>query len=372
MAGIYIHIPFCKQPCSYCNFYFSTSQHFKADFLKYLEKEIEMQQDYLENEEINTIYFGGGTPSILSAKEISTILEKINKHFKVNHESEITLEANPDDLTKEKISTLKTSGVNRLSIGVQSFFEEDLKLMNRAHSAYEAESCIKLAQDSGIENISIDLIYGTPGLSNEAWKKNLDYSEKYNVKHLSCYALTIEENTPLFHQIRKKQIAHPDDAMAAKHFQILMDFAETNNWWHYEISNFCKDGYISKHNSSYWQGKKYLGLGPSAHSYNAVSRQWNIAGLKKYIDYLEVGKLNFEIEVLDKNQRWNEYIMIGLRTSWGLDRHYLKANFPEFIEQFSRLISQSNPDFFSISDEKICLSKSGMFYADKIASDFFV
>lgn len=372
MAGIYIHIPFCKQPCSYCNFFFTTSQYFKDSFIAALLKEVELQKNYLNHEEISTIYFGGGTPSLLSSNEISTILEKIYSTFKIVSHPEITLEANPDDLTREKILQLKEANINRLSIGIQSFFDQDLKLMNRAHNSVEAETCIKFSQDVEITNISIDLIYGTPGLTEEKWIENLNKAENFNIKHLSCYALTVEENTPLYHSVRKKKTPPPNDSDASKHFEILATFAQNNHWRHYEISNLCKDGYISQHNSSYWLGKKYLGLGPSAHSYNHHSRQWNIANMKKYIETLNHNKLNYEIENLTPEQQWNEKIMIGLRTDWGLNLHELQNQHPQFYQQFLQSLTNYSPELIEISQNTIKLTKQGMLYADKIASDFFM
>lgn len=372
MAGIYIHIPFCKQPCSYCNFYFQTTTYFKKSFLKALNQEIILQKNYLKNNTIETIYFGGGTPSVLSATEIDQIINQISKYHKISQNPEITLEANPDDISTTKIKELKIAGVNRLSIGIQSFHQKDLKLMNRAHNVTEAENCIKISQDSNIENISIDLIYGTPGLTQKNWERNLQKAEQFKVKHLSCYALTVEENTPLFHQIRKNKIKKPTDTLASLHFNQLLKFAETNKWEHYEISNFCKEGYLSKHNSAYWQNKKYLGLGPSAHSFNSHSRQWNISNTIKYIDAINNTQLPFEIENLSLNQKWNEKIMIGFRTSWGLNLHTLQQEFPQHIENFYKTLQQKDSSHFIRSTESIKLSAKALFFADQIASDFFI
>jgi oxygen-independent coproporphyrinogen III oxidase len=371
MAGIYIHIPFCKQPCSYCNFYFSTSLVFKEKLIAALISELSLQSQFTNNQTIETIYFGGGTPSVLDAGELHSIINTIHKYYPVSDHAEITLEANPDDIEKNKLSDYKTMGINRLSIGVQSFYNEDLALMNRAHNSQQAESCIKISQDAGIENISIDLIYGIPGLDERKWKENLSKSDLYKVKHLSCYALTVEENTILFHQIRKKKINEPSNSTAATHFRILMDYASENNWLHYEISNFCKEGYHSRHNSSYWEGKHYLGIGPSAHSFDGNSRQWNIANNKKYIESIESGKIPAESEILSEQQKWNEYIMIGLRTSNGIDLNYLEHKFPQFIKNFYKNLKTANQSYFTKTEKGIKLSEEGIYFADKLAADFF-
>jgi oxygen-independent coproporphyrinogen-3 oxidase len=372
MAGIYIHIPFCKQPCSYCNFYFQTTQYFKKSFITALSHEIILQKNYLNGAPIQTIYFGGGTPSVLTNSEIDTILNQISKHHQIAPSPEITLEANPDDITPNKIKEFKESDINRLSIGIQSFHQKDLQLMNRAHNANEAENCIKISQDAQIENISIDLIYGTPGLTQKKWEENLQKAEQFKVKHLSCYALTVEENTPLFHQIRKKKVKNPSDTLASLHFNQLLQFTQNHNWQHYEISNFCKEGYISQHNSAYWQGKNYLGLGPSAHSFNNHSRQWNIANTKKYIETINKNIVPYTIENLTQKQKWNEKIMIGLRTSWGINLIELQELFPDFTEQFYKTLKTKNQNNFIQTPQNLKLSKKAIFFADQIASDFFI
>ena len=286
MAGIYIHIPFCKQAFNYCDFHFSTSMKMKVDLVKAIIQEIELRKDVFANKFISSIYFGGGTPSLLSKEELDMIFEKLYKSFTIDADAEITLEANPDDLTFEKIQQLKDSPVNRLSIGVQSFRDEDLKYMNRVHTAIEALNSIKMAQDAGFQNITIDLIYGTPGMSNEDWKYNLRKSFALNLSHISSYALTVEEKTPLYYQILKKNIAPVDEQQSADQFKILMDEMLRYGYEQYEISNFCKDNSYSKHNSSYWKKDHYLGLGPSAHSYFGNSRLWNVSNNVKYIKAL--------------------------------------------------------------------------------------
>jgi len=371
MAGIYIHIPFCKQACNYCNFFFSTSQVFKKDYLYALHQEIEMQKYYLENQKIESIYFGGGTPSILSEKEVKNIILKIKENFIVNENAEITLEGNPDDLTKEKLQSLFNIGVNRLSIGIQSFFEEDLQYMNRAHNAIEAKKCISDACAIGFKDISIDLIYGTPGLTNEKWQQNLAWANEFDINHLSSYALTVEEGTPLFHAIRKGKTEAVDENLAAEHFEILSQWAQKNNWSHYEISNLSKEANFSKHNTSYWQGKHYLGVGASAHSFNGVSRQWNIANMKKYIDGVQSNNLQFEKEILSQKDQYNEYVMTSLRTIWGIDKNVLKENFNLFYPNFEKQLQQVNPNWITENENKVVLSQEGRFYADGIAASLF-
>ncbi|MGB1247606.1 MAG: radical SAM family heme chaperone HemW [Chitinophagales bacterium] len=372
MAGIYIHVPFCKQACSYCNFYFSTSTRFQADYVKALCKEITLQKYYLKDEKVSTIYLGGGTPSLLSTDELAIIFETLHQHFSIEKNVEITLEANPDDLDGKKLAALSKTPVNRLSIGIQSFNDNDLKMMNRAHNAQEAMSCIPNAQDIGFDNISIDLIYGLSDMNEKDWEKNLTQAEKFKVQHLSCYSLTIEENTALFHQIRKGKIATPKDSNSAAHFSILMDFAKANEWRHYEISNFCKKDYISQHNSAYWKRKKYLGLGPAAHSYNQKARQWNIANTKKYIDAVQEGKLLREEEILSPTEQMNEYIMTSLRTDWGLNLEFIQQNFADYFTQFEKHLSSIDKHLVIQKDNVITLSHNGKFYADIVASNLFV
>ncbi|HEX8279323.1 MAG TPA: radical SAM family heme chaperone HemW, partial [Segetibacter sp.] len=275
MAGIYIHIPFCRKACHYCNFHFSTSQELQKDFVEALIKEIELQKNYLK-ESISTIYFGGGTPSLLPGADIQRIIGKLSNTFEIEQEVEITLEANPDDINTPKLKEWKSFGINRLSIGVQSFFEDDLRWMNRAHDAEQAIHCIYLAQQEGFNNLTIDLIYGTPTLSDDHWIKNIKKAIEANIPHLSCYALTVESKTALERLIAQNKLEDVDPDKQARHFEILTGIMEEEGYEHYEISNFARPGFRSKHNSSYWKGTPYLGLGPSAHSFNGNSRQWNI------------------------------------------------------------------------------------------------
>lgn len=373
MAGIYIHIPFCKQACNYCDFHFSTSLKNKDAFLLALKAEITLQQNYLDTRQIDTVYFGGGTPSLLNAAEINGIFQSLQQYFDIASDAEITLEANPDDLTEEKIKELKATPINRLSIGIQSFYDEDLKLMNRAHNAQEAIAAVKYAQENGFENITIDLIYGIPTLSEHNWRNNLQIAFALNVKHISAYCLTVEPKTALAHAVKTGKIKNVDEDHSADQFEIMLDAMHKNDFVQYEISNFCKDGFYSKHNSSYWLKEKYLGLGPSAHSYNGINRQWNVSNNALYIKALAEAKLPFELEVLNDAQRFNEYILTSLRTIWGADLGYIEQTFgPEFLKF---VMKEAAPYIESgqlqIQENKLFLSDKGKLIADKIASDLF-
>lgn len=365
MAGIYIHIPYCKQACHYCDFHFSTSQSTKTDFINSLIKEISLQKNYLDHEKIDTIYFGGGTPSLLAESELKKIFEHLFTDFDVSNQAEITLECNPDDLDAKKIRELKSSPINRLSIGIQSFSDKDLQWMNRAHNAQQADAGVKRSQDAGFENITIDLIYALPDANNSEWKENIVKAFALNVQHLSCYSLTVEPRTALAHLLTAGKSNPINEEQSAQQFEMLMEMMKEKNWLHYEISNFaCNEDYISKHNSSYWNEKKYLGLGPSAHSFNGFSRQWNVSDNRKYIHSISEGKIPFEKETLTKIQRNYERIMTELRTIWGLDL----SNFKEkdlaillhksenFIEK--KLLEKKN--------DRLMLTDKGKLIADKI------
>jgi oxygen-independent coproporphyrinogen III oxidase len=374
LAGIYLHIPFCKQACSYCNFHFTTSLHYKDDLVKALAKEIELEKDYPTGEEINTIYFGGGTPSILKIEDLSLMMEGIRRHYKVGGEAEITLEANPDDITRDKVRGWKDLGVNRLSIGIQSFFEEELKWMNRAHTAAHAKQCIEIANTEGISNLSIDLIYGSPLLSDKMWEENVKTAIEYNIPHLSCYALTVEEKTPLHKQIESQAKEKVDEEKQGRQFLLLMDWLKLAGYEHYEVSNFSKPGCRSRHNSSYWKGEKYLGVGPSAHSYNGTERRWNVYNNTVYIKGIIEGTPGREVEVLTTEQKFNEYVMISLRTiegmsldeierGWGSEwRDFVKMMMTKYVEQ----------GLVAAKDNRFQLTREGMLFADGIASDLFV
>lgn len=374
MAGIYIHIPFCKQACSYCNFHFSTSLKYKAEMLEAIMQEIEIQRHYLQEQQVQTIYFGGGTPSLLSAEEVKQITDKISQHYNLNNLKEVTLEANPDDLTKEYIKELRSTAINRFSIGVQSFFDDDLKYMNRVHNAQEADYAIKAAQDSGFTNLTIDLIYGTPGLTDNNWLHNLSMVNKLGIPHFSAYALTVEEGTALHHNINKKKATPVDAEQSAAQFEVLMDKAAEMGFEHYEISNLAKEGYRAVHNTNYWLGVPYLGIGPSAHSFDGKHRRWNIANNAGYMkSILTDNKLNYEEEHLTDEQQLNEYIMTALRTIWGIDLNKIDTQWGS--DTHKTLLKNSEP---FLEQEKmmhqnniLILTNKGKLFADAIAADLF-
>jgi oxygen-independent coproporphyrinogen-3 oxidase len=374
LAGIYIHIPFCKQACHYCDFHFSTSLRNKEALVDAICKEIELRKDYLNTKELSTIYFGGGTPSLLSSADLEKIFNAIGSHFTIAQSAEITLEANPDDLTKTKTDELKASGINRLSIGIQSFLDEHLVLMNRSHTSKQAIEAVKNAKKSGIHNMSIDLIYGLPNLSPEKWKHNLSQAFSLNVSHLSAYCLTIEKKTALNRFVENKTITLPEEPVVLEQFETLMEQAGKNGFIHYEISNFGKEGMFAKHNSNYWKSELYLGVGPSAHSYDSKSRQWNIANNALYIKGVESGELKFEKEELTEANKFNEYIMTGLRTIWGIDMEHVKATFGRRI--MNNLLNGTkeymDAGYMQQNGENVTLTQKGKFLADKIASDLFI
>ncbi|WP_343700298.1 radical SAM family heme chaperone HemW [Chitinophaga sp.] len=373
MAGIYLHIPFCKKACHYCNFHFSTSLQNREELVECLHIEAEMQKNYLEGLPVQTIYFGGGTPSLLPPVAISSLLDTLRRHYNVQPDAEITLEANPDDLQPATLEGLKTAGINRLSIGIQSFFEEDLRWMNRAHNAQQAEGCITQARAAGFDNFSIDLIYGGPTLSNEHWRQNVAKAVALGVPHLSCYALTVEPGTALDHFIQHHKVPPIDPDRAAQHFEMLMQWLEEAGYEHYEISNFALPGKRSRHNSSYWQGKPYLGLGPSAHSFNISSRQWNVANNALYIQGVRKGSLAFEKEILSPQMALNEYIMISLRTEAGCN---LERVAERFGPEKSRQLHSAGKEFIEkgwMKEEAatLRLTRAGKFFADGIAAAMF-
>ena len=387
MAGIYIHIPFCKQACYYCNFHFSTSLALKSEMVKSLIKEIEIRSNFFkensenettiilsENEKIETIYFGGGTPSLLSQNEIHSITSAIKENYKVAADAEITFEANPDDITFEKLIEWKDVGINRLSIGIQSFIERDLKWMNRAHNATQALDCIYLTREAGFNNFSIDLIFGTPGLTNEEWEKNIQAAIDLNVPHISSYALTVESKTALQKMIGLKKKENINNDVQAEQYSILMKSLRGEGYEHYEISNFAKPGFRSKHNSSYWQSKKYIGIGPSAHSYNGKIRSWNKANNPIYINSLEQNFVPFEREILTESQKMNEYVMTSLRTIEGLDLNFIENNFsPKEKNRIESLLKEKiKKENYFTENNKIVLTDEGKLFADAIAVELFL
>lgn len=372
MSGIYIHIPFCKQACHYCDFHFSTSMKKKNEMVSALAKEIALRKNECD-EVVETIYFGGGTPSRLTIEDLRLLIEEIYKNYDVATNPEITLEANPDDLTENYLLELKSIGVNRLSIGIQSFFEDDLQLMNRAHNADEAKKCLEFATQY-FDNISIDLIYGMPNMSNEKWLQNIETALSFNIPHISSYALTVEPKTALKKMIQTGKVDEPKDEVAQEHFQILVNKLQENGFIHYELSNFGKENYFSKNNSAYWLGKKYIGIGPSAHSFNGVSRSWNVSNNSLYLKSIAENELPSETEILSKNDRYNEYVMTGLRTIWGISLNKIEKEFgTDFLEY---LLKQSEKfiadDLLFISKNILRTTKKGKFLSDGIASDLFL
>lgn len=372
MSGIYIHIPFCKQACHYCDFHFSTSMKKKEEMVLALAKEIVIRKSEFENETVETIYFGGGTPSVLENSELQFLIDTVYKNYKVAQNPEITLEANPDDLSKERIFELYKSPINRLSIGIQSFFEEDLKMMNRAHNSAEAKNCLAEATKY-FDNISLDLIYGIPGMSDEMWQQNIETALSFGIPHISSYALTVEPKTALNKLIQTGKIAAPQDEAASNHFMILVEILQKNGFIHYELSNFGKENYFSKNNSAYWLGKKYIGIGPSAHSYDGKKRGWNIANNSLYLKSIQNNDLPLESEILTTSDRYNEYIMTGLRTIWGVSLDKIENEFG--VEYLDYLKKQSekflNDDLLSIENNILKPTAKGKFLTDGIASDLF-
>ncbi|MCZ2102560.1 MAG: radical SAM family heme chaperone HemW [Chitinophagales bacterium] len=373
MSGIYLHIPFCKKACHYCNFHFMTSLRLKDEMVNALCKELEMRKEYLEDKHLTSIYFGGGTPSILEKNDFEKIFETLSRYYTWDDQAELTIEANPDDLNKAKTMFLRQLGVNRLSIGIQSFFDTDLEWMNRAHRTEESIAAILNAQDVGINNLTIDLIYGSPYTTHEMWQQNVDMALDLGIQHISAYCLTVEEKTALHHMIQKGRFLPLNADHANQQFEYLVQTLTNHGFQHYEISNFAKPGYIAIHNTNYWKGEKYLGIGPSAHSYDGKTRSWNIANNKKYIDAILEGNLPMEIEFLTPSMRYNEYIMTGLRTQWGVQLEKISAISPEYVHFFKKQIQQPMADnFVVIENDHYILTNAGKYFADRIAMDLFV
>jgi len=371
MAGIYIHIPFCKQACYYCDFHFSVSTLKKGALVKALAKELVLRKDEI-SESIETIYFGGGTPSLLTIEELRFLIDEVYKNYNVIENPEVTLEANPDDLTNQRINDLSKTQINRLSIGIQSFFEEDLQLMNRAHNAQEAKKCIKEAKEY-FDNITIDLIYGIPGMSNERWKENLEIALAFEIPHISSYALTVEPKTALFKFIKNGKIPPVEELVSHNHYLILLEEMEKAGFINYEFSNFGKAGFFSKANTAYWQGKSYLGIGPSAHSFDGKTRSWNISNNGKYLKSILKSELPIEKEKLTLTDSYNEYIMTGLRTIWGVSLKKVEEDFGEnyldyLLMQIKNPISEG---VLQLENKTLKITKKGKFLSDGIASNLF-
>ena len=372
MAGIYIHIPFCKQACHYCDFHFSTSQQYRPDLVQALAKEIALQKHYLSGANIETIYFGGGTPSLLEAGEITFLLDTIAQHYPISSNAEITLEANPDDLTRQKVQNLRQTPVNRFSIGIQSFFDEDLQWMNRAHRSNEAEISVKRVQDAGFSNITTDLIYGYPLLTHEKWEHNMSMMFDLKVPHISAYSMTVEPRTALAAFIKKNQTPPVNDQQSAEQFTRLMERMQQQGFDHYEISNFGKPGHYSRHNSNYWMGVPYLGIGPSAHAFNGQARQWNVANNARYLKALALNTIPAEVEQLSTTNRLNEYIMTSVRTIWGLNLDKLDAiasgSSPVLLKNARRFLTSN---WLQQQGQALTLTPAGKLYADHIAAELF-
>ncbi len=373
MAGIYIHIPFCKQKCTYCDFHFSTTFHaYQNQMISCIQKEIVIQRPYLENQLIETIYFGGGTPSLLDYKEINSILKTIKENYSVKSSAEITLEANPDDINIESLTEWKKSGINRLSIGLQSFREEDLKWMNRAHSKEEALNCVKLAKKAGFENISVDLIYGLPNFTLDEWKENIQTVIKFGIQHVSAYCLTVEQKTVLSKWVEQNKIVPANEDDQSDQFDVLLNELEKEGIEQYEISNFSLPGFHSHHNSNYWKGKHYLGVGPSAHSFNGISRSWNVSNNREYIKRMEENKVWFDTEILTIENQFNEILLIGLRTAIGVNIEQLKSIQEPSSIFWNQITKMENLGWMNKIDNFIILTKSGKLKADYITSELMI
>ena len=372
MAGIYIHIPFCKQSCHYCNFHFSTSTKNKDEVLDAIENEIK-QKGQATNEAISTIYFGGGTPSILDVNEINSIIKRIYKEFNVESEAEITIEANPDDLNKEKIINLSLTEINRLSIGVQSFIDKELRIMNRAHDSKKALNSIEISKKY-FNNISIDLMYGVPESTLDSWTYNLDTVSQFDINHISSYALTLEPKTALESFVRKLVVEMPEEELVYDQYNLINKKLEPLGFINYEVCSFAKENFFSKNNSAYWLRKKYIGIGPSAHSFDGKSRSWNISNNKKYIDQIKKGKSFYKKEKLSKVDQYNEYVMTGFRTIWGVSANFIENNFNSkfknyFTDRIQKHIDQKN---IIVKDDIYTTTNEGRFLADGISSDLFL
>jgi len=371
MAGIYIHIPFCKQICDYCDFHKSASLKLKDEMVKALMTEIRLRKNYIPDDSIETIYFGGGTPSLLNHKEITQVLDVIFDSMAVMSDTEITLEANPEDLTIKYLNKLAKTPVNRISIGCQSFFDKDLKLLKRRHNAKQSYNSVIMAKDTGFSNISIDLIYGIPGMTEESFEINIEKTFELEIRHISAYHLTIEPKTMFFNLLRKGKFKEITENESYKQYKKLIKLTKENDFIQYEISNFAKTGFYSKHNSNYWNQSKYLGIGPSAHSFNITSRQWNIANNKEYLEKIKNGLIPSIKETLDVNTRYNDYVLTSLRTIWGIDLEYIEQNFSEESGKYCENMAKKyiSSGLIEKKDKKLVLSEKGKFIADNIISE---
>ena len=366
MAGIYIHIPFCKQACSYCNFHFSTTAKHREEIVSAMLKEIEHRADFYDDELIKSIYLGGGTPSILSQAELSSIFNQLERHFDLNELEEVTLEANPDDLSKEKLRELKELPINRLSIGIQSFHQKDLDFMNRAHSAEEGIASVKRALDMGFEKLSLDLIFGIPTSTTAQWEANLKQIFSLDFDHLSAYALTLEEGTLFHHQVKSGKIKEVDDQVVAEQYQLLQDYIEHENWEQYELSNYCRNEQYAIHNTAYWMNERYLGIGPAAHSYDGRNRRWNVANNHLYYKHIHEGKEYFETEQLSEVDRYHELLISRLRTKWGIPKTFLEETFSSIIlEHFTNSCAKLS-EYIEEKDDRYQIKGRYWFTSDNL------
>ena len=374
MAGIYIHIPFCRQKCYYCDFYKTVNTSLTEKYLSGLKQEAKLRKNYLQNEVVETIYFGGGTPSVLTANELEAILNHISENYKLSNQLETTFEANPDDLTPDYLNAIKSAGINRLSIGIQAFQDVHLKKMNRRHNAEQAEKVVRNAVKTGINNISVDLIYGLPDLVEKQWKESLDRVFNLPVQHLSAYHLTYHEGTAFYTWLKKGTLKELSENESVNQFNILLDSAEKAGFEQYEISNFACDEQYSKHNTAYWLGKKYLGLGPSAHSYDQNTRRWNVSHVERYIHGVETGEEYFEEEKLNVKEHFNEHILTRIRTKWGVSLSFVNQKFGETYHQYllQQIAKHQESGFVILKDETITLSREGLFVSDEIMSDLMI
>ena len=371
MAGIYIHIPFCKRRCIYCDFFSTTQSEKKAEYVHALVRELEIRKDYLDNEEIETIYLGGGTPSQLSQEELEEIFAHIYKVYKVTPDAEITLEANPDDLTPEYVAMLRTLPFNRISMGIQTFQEETLKLLHRRHTAQQAIEAFKRCREAGFQNISIDLMYGLPGETLETWEQDLQQAIDLHPEHISAYHLIYEEGTALWNLREQNKVEEAEEELSLTLFKTLIERLTKAGYQHYEISNFCLPGLHSRHNSSYWTGKKYLGCGPSAHSFDGTSRQWNVSSLEQYLKGIHTDQLDFEIEDLDLYTRYNDFVITSIRTCWGMPLSQLRTTYGETLYNYCLRMAKPHiqQGVLEIKEDTLKLTSEGIFISDGIMSD---
>lgn len=374
MAGIYIHIPFCRQKCYYCDFYKTVNTSLTEKYLSGLKQEAKLRKNYLQNEVVETIYFGGGTPSVLTANELEAILNHISKNYQLSNQLETTFEANPDDLTPDYLNAIKSAGINRLSIGIQAFQDVHLKKMNRRHNAEQAEEVVKNAVKTGINNISVDLIYGLPDLTEKQWSESLERVFNLPVQHLSAYHLTYHEGTAFYTWLKKGTLKELSENESVNQFNILLDSAEKAGFEQYEISNFARDEQYSRHNTAYWLGKKYLGLGPSAHSYDQNTRRWNVSHVERYIHGVETGEEYFEEEKLNVKEHFNEHILTRIRTKWGVSLSFVNQKFGETYHQYllQQIAKHQKSGFVILKDQTITLSREGLFVSDEIMSDLMI